>query len=522
MKIVTAAQMTAIEQASERAGVSTDTLMENAGLAVAQGARELVGAAGVRILILVGPGNNGADGLVAARHLRRWGAEVTCFMVDGRPEADPKMDCALEYGVRVIERATPGTLDRMLARSALVIDSILGTGQSRPLEGIIKQTMVFLANVRAAAKRPMLLALDLPTGLNTDTGEVDAFAVPCDITFSLGYPKRGLLAFPGAAHAGELRVLDIGVSDGLAEESEIRLETVDPHWVAQHLPRRPMDAHKGTFGHVLAVAGSRNYVGAAYLSSQACVRSGAGLTTLATPQSVYPIAAAKSTEPIHIPLLEDPDGRVSSDAAGALRDGTRRYTNILVGCGLGVSDGTVQFVEDLLFNRNSDQFSGLTNLPALVDADGLNNLARIDRWWEKERGPMVLTPHPGEMATLTGLATADIQQDRVGVAREYAVRWGVCLVLKGANTIISQPDCAVRLAALANPGMSTGGTGDVLSGVISGLMAQGLPAAVAASCGVYLHGQAGRDIVARQGEAGLAASDLLTQIPMTLQRLKQA
>ncbi len=522
MKIVTAAQMTAIEQASERAGVSTDTLMENAGLAVAQGARELVGAAGVRILILVGPGNNGADGLVAARHLRRWGAEVTCFMVDGRPEADPKMDCALEYGVRVIERATPGTLDRMLARSALVIDSILGTGQSRPLEGIIKQTMVFLANVRAAAKRPMLLALDLPTGLNTDTGEVDAFAVPCDITFSLGYPKRGLLAFPGATHAGELLVLDIGVPDGLAEEAEIRLETVEPHWVAQHLPRRPMDAHKGTFGHVLAVAGSRNYVGAAYLSSQACVRSGAGLTTLATPQSVYPIAAAKSTEPIHIPLLEDPDGRVSSDAAGALRDGTRRYTNILVGCGLGVSDGTVQFVEDLLFNRNSDQFSGLTNLPALVDADGLNNLARIDRWWEKERGPMVLTPHPGEMATLTGLATADIQQDRVGVAREYAARWGVCLVLKGANTIISQPDGAVRLAALANPGMSTGGTGDVLSGVISGLMAQGLPAAVAASCGVYLHGQAGRDIVARQGEVGLAASDLLTQIPMTLQHLKQA
>lgn len=522
MKIVTAAQMTAIEQASERAGVSTDTLMENAGLAVAQGARELVGAAGVRILILVGPGNNGADGLVAARHLRRWGAEVTCFMVDGRPESDPKMDCALEYGVRVIERATPGTLDRMLARSALVIDSILGTGQSRPLEGIIKQTMVFLANVRAAAKSPTLLALDLPTGLNTNTGEVDAFAVPCDITFSLGYPKRGLLDFPGAAHAGELRVLDIGVPDGLAEESEIRLETVEPHWVAQHLPRRPMDAHKGTFGHVLAVAGSRNYVGAAYLSSQACVRSGAGLTTLATPQSVYPIAAAKSTEPIHIPLLEDPDGRVSSDAAGALRDGTRRYTNILVGCGLGVSDGTVQFVEDLIFNRNSDQFSGLTNLPALVDADGLNNLARIDRWWEKERGPMVLTPHPGEMATLTGLATADIQQDRVGVAREYAVRWGVCLVLKGANTIISQPDGAVRLAALANPGMSTGGTGDVLSGVISGLMAQGLPAAVAASCGVYLHGQAGRDIVARQGEAGLAASDLLAQIPMTLQRLKQA
>lgn len=520
MKIVTAAQMRAIEEASERAGVSTDALMENAGLAVARGAQELVGAAGVRILVLVGPGNNGADGLVAARHLRRWGAEVICFMVDGRPEVDPKLNLALEYGVRIIERATPGTLDRMLARSALVIDAVLGIGQSRPLEGIIKQTMVFLANVMSIPKPPILLALDLPSGLNGDTGEVDPSGVPCDVTFALGYPKAGLLDFPGAAHAGKVHVLDIGVPDGLAEESEIRLETVEPGWVAEHLPSRPMDSHKGTFGHVLAVAGSRNYVGAAYLASQACVRAGAGLTTLATPQSVYPIAAAKSTEPIHLPLAEGSGGMIAAGAAKALREGTRRYTNILVGCGLGLSDGTVEFVEDLLFNQESTDFSGFTNLPALVDADGLNNLARIDRWWERERGPMVLTPHPGEMATLTGLATADIQQDRVGVAREYAVRWGVCLVLKGANTIISQPDGAVRVAAMANPGMSSGGTGDVLSGVISGLMAQGLPPVVAATCGVYLHGEAGRDVVARQGDTGLAASDLLPQIPMTLRRLR--
>ena len=521
MKIVTAAQMKAIEGASERAGVSADTLMENAGLAVAQGVRELVGAAGVRILVLVGPGNNGADGLVAARHLRRWGAEVICFIVDGRPEVDPKLNEALEYGVRVIERATPGTLDQMLARSALVIDAVLGTGQSRPLESIIKQTMVFLANVMSLPKPPLLLALDLPSGLNSDTGEVDPFAVPCDVTFALGYPKAGLLNFPGAGHAGDLQVLDIGVPSGLAEESDIRLETVESRWVAEHLPARPMDAHKGTFGHVLAVAGSRNYVGAAYLASQACVRAGAGLTTLATPQSVYPIAAAKSTEPIHLPLAEGSGGMIAAGAASSLRDGTRRYTNILVGCGLGLSDGTVGFVEDLLFNRDSSGFSGFTELPTLVDADGLNNLARIDRWWERERGPMVLTPHPGEMATLTGLATADIQQDRVAVAREYAVRWGVCLVLKGANSIISQPDGAVKVVALANPGMSSGGTGDVLSGVISGLMAQGLSPVAAAICGVYLHGQAGRDVVSRQGNTGLAASDLLPQIPVTLSRLRE-
>jgi len=298
MKIVTAAQMTAIEQASEKAGVSTDVLMENAGLAVAQGARDLVGAAGVRVLVLVGPGNNGADGLVAARHLRRWGAEVTCFVVSGRPGNDPKMDRALEYGVRVMDAAETGGLEKLLARPALVIDAVLGTGRSRPLEGPVKEAMLSLAKARSTSAPPKLMALDLPTGLNADTGEVDLCAVPCDVTLALGYPKVGLLNFPGTEHAGAMRVLDIGVPPGLREETEIQLELLERRWVSEHLPQRPLDSHKGTFGHVLVVAGSRNYVGAAHLASQAAVRAGAGLATLASPESVYPIAAAKGP-PLH-------------------------------------------------------------------------------------------------------------------------------------------------------------------------------------------------------------------------------
>ena len=521
MKIVTAAQMTAIEQASEKAGVSTDLLMENAGLAVARGARDLAGAAGVRVLVLVGPGNNGADGLVAARHLRRWGAEVTCFVVAGRPETDPKMDRALEYGVTVVGpagTADSGELERLLARSALVIDAVLGTGRARPLEGPIKETMLRLAKVRSAPVPPKLLALDLPTGLNADTGEVDPSGVPCDVTFALGYPKVGLLNFPGTGHAGEMRVLDIGVPLGLPEETSIPLELLDRRWVAENLPQRPLDAHKGNFGHVLVVAGSRNYVGAAYLASQAAVRAGAGLTTLATPESVYPIAAAKATEPVHLPLPEDEEGRVSAQAAEGLHVGSGRYTNILVGCGLGLSEGTILFVEELLFGGEG---SGLSGLPALVDADGLNALARIDRWPERRRGPMALTPHPGEMATLTGLSTAEVQKDRVAVAREYAAKWNVCLVLKGANTVIGQPDGMVRVAPFANPGMASGGTGDVLSGVIGGLMAQGLAPAVAACCGVYLHGEAGEETVSRLGNTGAAASDLLLEIPAAVRRVRE-
>ena len=516
MKIVTAAQMVALEHASEKAGVSTDVLMENAGLAVAQCVRDMAGAAGVRITVLVGPGNNGADGLVAARHLRRWGADVVCFLVTGRPEFDPKLDLAIEYGVQVIDGATAGIVERFLGRSELVIDAILGTGQSRPLEGHVLEAMCCLANARNAPKSPRLVALDLPTGLNADTGDVDFSAVRCDTTFALGYPKAGLLNFPGAEYAGKLQVLDIGVPKGLKEEKAVQLESLDASWVARHIPKRPLDSHKGTFGHALVIAGSRNYVGAAYLASQASVRAGAGLTTLASPESVYPIVAAKSTEPIHLPLLEDEEGRVGSRAAQTLREGSRRYTNVLVGCGLGLSEGTVQFVEDLLFSQDG---SGVSELPTLVDADGLNNMASIENWPQRTRGPLVLTPHPGEMGTLTGLPTAEIQKDRVAVVREYAARWNVTLVLKGANTVIGQPDGMVRVASFANPGLATAGTGDVLSGVIAGLMAQGLEPAVAASCGVYLHGDAGREITTALGNIGMAASDLLPQIPMALQRL---
>ena len=518
MKIVTAAQMTAIERASEKAGVSTDVLMENAGLAVAQEARGMVGAAGVRVLVLVGPGNNGADGLVAGRHLRRWGAEVTCYLVAGRPDVDLKRERALEYGIQVVEDAETGELERLLARSALVIDAVLGTGRARPLQGPIKETMLSLSKARSSPTPPKLLALDLPTGLNADTGAVDPCGVPCDVTLALGYPKAGLLNFPGTGHAGELRVLDIGVPAGLPEETSILLELLGQRWVTERLPQRPLDAHKGTFGHVLVVAGSRNYVGAAYLASQASVRAGAGLTTLATPKSIYPIAAAKATEPIHLPLPEDEEGRVSAQAAEALHGGSRRYTNILVGCGLGLSEGTFKFVEDLLFGGEG---SGLSGLPVLVDADGLNNLARIEGWPERGRGLMVLTPHPGEMATLTGLSAAEIQRDRVAVAREYAAKWDVCLVLKGANTVIGEPGGMVRVAPFANPGLASGGTGDVLSGIIAGLMAQGLAPAVAACCGVYLHGEAGRETVSRLGNTGAAASDLLPEIPAAVKRLKE-
>lgn len=520
MKVVTAAQMAAIEQASDRSGVSLDTLMENAGLVVAQASRdEMGGAAGARVVILVGPGNNGADGLVVARHLRRWGAEVVCCLLTPRPEFDPKLDLAREYGVEIITSPDPAKLHSLLRRSRLVIDAVLGTGRSRPLSGPVLDAMLALQHlVSRRGGRPMLLALDLPTGLNADTGEVDPACPPFDATLALGYPKIGLLRFPGAERTGRLRVLDIGVPPGLPEEQSVDVEMLTPQWVASHMPLRSLDSHKGTYGHALVIAGSRHYVGAAWLASQASVRTGAGLTTLASPESVYPITAAKGAEAIHLPLPEDERGRIDGEAVEVLRYSNRRFSALLAGCGMGWSEGTTEFLWRLL----QESSASLSGLPFLIDADGLNNLSGIHGWYSQFEVPFVLTPHPGEMSTLSGIPVVHIQADREAVAREWADRWNSTLVLKGAYTVVASPGQPVRIAPFANPALATGGTGDVLSGIIVSLLAQGLTPSVAAACGVYLHAAAGEAVAGRLGQAGLAASDLLDEIPHAIASVRRA
>ena len=518
MKIVTAAQMTALELASERQGVSTDTLMENAGLAVAEVCRRLLGgSAGRRVLLLVGPGNNGADGLVTGRHLSRWGATSTAYVVRGRPDHDPKMELALQYGVSVVDASDDPELrdlDLLISQSDLIVDSILGTGRSRPLTGTVRQ-IVGRLDPSPGKPRPTVVAMDLPTGLNCDTGEVDPAGLTADVTVALGRPKIGLLTFPGVEHTGQLEIADIGLASDLEGEQDIDLELLTPDWVRRRLPSRPLNSHKGTFGHALVVAGSRNYVGAAYLASQAAVRVGAGLTSLASPTGVYSIAAGKLTEVIHLPLPEDAQGRIRSDAAQLLRKGLSKYSALLIGCGLGWSPGTTRLLRCLLLEEPP------CPIPAVIDADGLNCLSTVDGWWRQLGAPVVLTPHPGEMATLVGKSNAQVQRDRVGTAREWSRHWGVTVVLKGAHTVIAEPSGLVRMAPFANPGMASGGTGDVLTGTIAGLMAQGLDTTAAACCGVYLHGLAAEATSASMGNTGSLASDLLHQIPGTINQLRR-
>lgn len=516
MKIVTTEEMRLLEEKSAREGVSTDTLMEKAGLAVAEKAREFLGEVrGVPILVLVGPGNNGSDGMVAARHLGDWGADVTAYLALPRSDDDPKRQLLLDRGITPLlaeNDAGLSLLTGLLNEARLVIDAVLGTGRSRPIEGILAEILNMLVNERATRPELGLIALDVPTGLDADTGESDPHCPTADVTVALGYPKAGFFAFPGAAHVGRLDVVDIGIPPSLADDVPQELITSD--WVRDTLPKRPLDSHKGTFGRLLVIAGSMKYVGAAYLACQGAARVGAGLVTLAIPKSLQPMLAAKLTEATYLPLPEE-GGLLSIEASEVVLSEATKYQALLAGCGLGQGPDVAQLLRQTLFT------SRYPGIPMVLDADALNVMSRIPEWWAGLRGEAVVTPHPGEMSRLTGMTTGEINATRLSTTRKSAVLWNKSVVLKGAYTVTGSPQGQVRISPFANPGLASAGTGDVLAGVMAGLLAQGLSTFDAASCAVYLHGAAGEQVRREMGDTGMLASDLLPRLPIVIKRVKE-
>ena len=521
MRLVTVAEM---QEAEKGAGVPVSQLMENAGLAVAQEAWLLLGeVAERRIVVLAGPGNNGGDGLVAARHLREWGGDVSVYLLKGRDHKDPVFAPLAEAKVPATTAEEDGKagykrLEELLGGAELVLDALLGTGRARPIEGALAEVLERLQAARDRTLPPRLLAVDVPTGLDADTGAADPRCVAADATVALGYSKVGLHVLPGAQLAGRVEVVDIGIAKSV--ESEGWTELMTARWARSVLPERPAGAHKGTFGRALVVAGSPRYVGAAYLACMGGLRAGAGLVTLACASSLYPIFAAKLTEATFEPLPDD-EGYLTAEGAHAVGQALARgYDSLLVGPGLG-QEGYVQaFMHSLLPLLKAD---GLRSV--VIDADGLNNLSKIEGWWKELAVPTVITPHPGELSRLTGLSMEEIQSDRLAVARRCAAEWGVTVVLKGANTVVTAPDPGghggrARLSPFANPGLASAGTGDVLAGVIVGLLAQGLQPYEAASLGVYLHGLAAERVREELGSAGMVASDLLPALPRSMKELR--
>ncbi len=510
MKIVTAEQMRRIETACVEAGVSLDQLMENAGLAVARAVRdELPDPRNANILVLVGPGNNGGDGLVAARHLASWGARVTACACAVRPEPDPKRILAEDAGVAVISANDDSGLAQigeLAAGAHVVVDAVLGTGRLRPIQPPLSDVLALVRDAAESTHAP-IMAVDLPTGTDADTGRFDPSGLPADATFVLGLPKIGPYLRPGESRCGQLRVLDIGIPPGLDEDILIELLTLET--ASALMPDRAPDAHKGTFGRALIVAGSLNYVGAAYLAAAAATRSGPGLVTLATPRSVHALVAPSLADATYLPLAETSDGLI--DAPHALHDVRpllSQSTSLLVGPGLGQTPEIRDLVVGLLLY-------GSDHPAAVLDADALNILARAEGWWDRIRGPAILTPHPGEMARLLAIdSVADVLENRVAVAQDAARHWAHVVVLKGACTVIAHPDGRTRISPWANSGLARGGTGDVLSGIIAGLLAQRPEAPFdAAALGVYVHGLAAEIVRDEFGETAMTASDLLPALP---------
>lgn len=545
MKIVTVDEMRQIEKASDAAGHSYAQMMEQAGQAVSEAIVARRRVQGRRILILIGPGNNGGDGLVAARYLSEAGARVACYLLKPRDAAaDENLRLVQERELPVLTAGEDQAWQKLkhLAREAdVIVDALLGTGARLPLQGTVVEMLgqvreilerrrrqpaklpAQLIPLAPALKRewPFVVAVDGPTGLDYDSGALDELALTSDLTVTFAYPKRGHFHFPGAGILGKLLVADIGTAPALAEH--IALEVVTPETMRSWLPSRPLDAHKGTFGKALIVAGSTNYTGAAYLAGAAAARAGAGLVTLAVPEPIQPTVAARLAEATYI-LLPHELGVIAAGAAHVLAKQIASYDALLIGPGLGQERATCSFVEIMLGGRANRRHLGFAAAeradappsplpPLVVDADGLNILAALENWTQRLPPHSILTPHPGEMARLAGCSIGDIQKDRITAAQVQAAAWGHIVVLKGAHTVVAAPDGRVALEPFANPGLATAGTGDVLAGTIVALRAQGLDAFEAAAAGAYLHGLAGEIACAEIGPAGMVASDVVTHLP---------
>ena len=512
MRAVTAAEMRRIEDEAIAAGSSVDRLMQLAGMAVADAVVETLGGrvAQRRVLVLAGPGKNGGDGLIAARVLAQRGAAVTVVCPVPRGDDDPLIaECAAASCS--IFSDIPSDFGAALSKAEVVVDAVLGTGRSRAIEGSVRDALNKVADARGRRDGLKVVAVDVPSGLDSDTGEADAATVAADVTVALGSVKRGCLTPTGASYCGQIRVADIGLGP---VSGEIGIEILDCPTVAGMLPNRPSIGHKGTFGHAVIVGGSEAYRGAPALAARAAARAGAGTVAIAAPESVTDSIAPMAPEATHLPLSVDDDLLIEPRRAliqMLASFGLRQPEVVAIGPGLGK-----------LFDAR-DLLLGLFDLipqgvPSVLDADALNILGGVEEWWTKAETPVVVTPHPGEMARLCGVSVEDVQAARVEIAAEKADEWGVTVVLKGAYTVIASPAEPPVVCPLAFPALASGGTGDALAGIITGFLAQNLAAFDAARAGVYVHGVAA--VLAAEGNgnltSGLLASDLIERIPAAM------
>lgn len=502
MNILTVAEMREIERQADAHGLSYAQMMRNAGSAAADeiwrrkkmgSGRSQSGQTPSRILVLCGPGNNGGDGLVCAAELApllAGGAgggqnSLSIFFLKPRDETDPLIQAVRQRGVPILH--TRAQLREELAQADVIVDALLGTGVSRPIEGALKDVLDDVREMRHPQSR--LVALDGPSGMNYDTGALDPAALNADLTITFHAPKRGHFCYPAAGACGELVVADIGIPTGDGGRN-IFVSLADNILIHKLLPARNPDGNKGTFGRALVVGGCAEYIGAPALAATAAYRVGAGLVSMNVPDEIKLACAVNCREATFFSGWDE---------------GLSNARVVLVGPGLG------RGADAISRKAKAVEWAISQSKQLVLDADALDG--------DPPRGA-ILTPHPGEMARMTSLSVAQVQADRFGVALRFAAQWRCVVVLKGAYTIVASPDGRAVVLPFANPALATAGTGDVLAGAVAGFCAQGLPAHDAAVCGAFVHARAGERWREAHGDAGLLASDLLALLPQEI-RIKK-
>ncbi|MBU4560961.1 NAD(P)H-hydrate dehydratase [bacterium] len=523
MRVVTAEEMREIDRKTIASGIPSIELMENAGRAVAKAIKSHYRPLrGKEISIFCGKGNNGGDGLVIARLLAKEKAKIKIFLLTRKKELkkDPKTNLrkALKQKIEVIETDTSQKLKKFrqeIKKSDLIVDAILGTGIKGAPKGLEAKAIKFINSL----KKPMV-SVDIPSGVEGSTGRVSGEAIRADLTITFGLPKIGLVVYPGAEYVGKLEVAHIGFPKRFLSDKEIKVYLVTKEDISSYLkPRRP-DTHKGTYGHLFVIAGSVGMTGAATLTSQAAslcfgaLRSGVGLVTLGIPESLNEIMEVKLTEGMTLPLPETKKKTLSLKAKEEILKFSKKADALALGPGLSANKETKQLIRNLIKK---------ISLPMVIDADALNALVghlSILQSRIQHPGSRIITPHPGEMARLIGKKAKEVQENRIKVAGDFAKKYKVIVVLKGARTVISDPKGNICINPTGNPGMASAGVGDVLTGMIGSFLAQRREPLEAAKMGVYLHGLAGDLAAQEKGEEPLIASDVLEKLPQSFKQVK--
>ncbi len=515
MEILTDKQMQEVDRrAMEELKIPGLILMENAGNRVFHEIAAVNYLPGKKILVACGGGNNGGDGFVIARHLAAAGAKVTVLALAAREKY--RGDAAVNLNLL---NHTPLNLDFILKETdlarvgfylegtSLVVDSLFGTGLNQKVHGLYKEV---IDKINLFSGR--VIATDIPSGINASTGAVMGVAVRASLTVTFAFPKRGLFFYPGREYCGKIKIVDIFIPSFLGEEEGSGVVLLTKGKALAMLPQRRGNSHKGDYGRVFILAGAPGYTGAAFLTSMTAQRAGAGLVTLGIPAGLHNIMESLLTEVMTVSLPETPNGGLSAQSPEVMKNYLKKSDVLAIGPGLGKGKDIREILLSLLPTYAS---------PMVIDADGLNAIAPTPEVLRQASLSPVLTPHLGEMSRLTGLSVAEIKKNSLELAREMSKKWQAVLVLKGAPTIVALPGGAVYVNTTGNEGMATGGTGDVLTGLIAGFIAQGASPAEAAVAAVYLHALAGDIAAEKLGKRGLIASDVMNMIPEAFLRMEK-